>query len=292
MCWNKNALRIGILGAATIAPMAVILPARLIPGIVISSIAARDMNRAKKFATKHGIPHVHASYDELIADEGIDAIYNPLPNGLHYEWTLKAIKAGKHVLLEKPFASNAAQARELVAEASAKGVVLLEAFHYRFHPAIHRAVEILKSGELGDVKHIECRAIAPNIFSSDDIRYNYALAGGACMDIGSYMLHATRLMANAGVPESVEATALLTSPEVDHTMYTKLKFAGGITADGTASLQAKWFDFITTLKVRGTKKEMVIKNFILPSFWHSIQLRRPTAITRWSVQRSITVMVA
>ncbi|KAI9597391.1 NAD(P)-binding protein [Syncephalis fuscata] len=270
---EPNALRIGILGAANIAPMAVILPSRLIPSVIISSVAARDEARAKKFAAKHQIPHTHSSYDALVNDEGIDAVYIPLPNGLHYEWTLKAIQAGKHVLLEKPSSANAEQTAELVAAADAKGVILLEAFHYRFHPATKRAVDILNSGELGGVQRIECNAIAPNVFGDDDIRFNYSLAGGACMDIGSYMLHAIRLMAGGGIPDHVEATAQLTSPEVDHTMHTQLTFSNGIVAKGTASLKASWFNFMPTLKVTGTDKEMEIKNFILPSLWHSIRIR-------------------
>src|SRR5690349_9212295 len=107
------------------------------------------------------------------------------------------MSAGKHVLLEKPSTANARQARALVDAASVKGVVLLEAFHYRFHPAIRRAVEIVQSGELGEVQRIECCALVSDVLPHDNIRFGYSLAGGACMDIGSYMLHAMRLMAGA-----------------------------------------------------------------------------------------------
>ena len=118
-------LRFGILGAARIAPMALVRPAQRVSGAVVTAVAARDPARAQTFATKHGIPRVHTSYDELIADPDIDVIYNPLPNGLHAEWTLKAIAAGKHVLCEKPFTANAAEAEHVADVAEASGLVTL-----------------------------------------------------------------------------------------------------------------------------------------------------------------------
>src|SRR5262245_31333637 len=106
-------LRIGILGAATIAPMAIIRPARQVPEAEVVGVAARDPERAARFAKRHGVPRVHATYDALLADPELDAIYNPLPNGLHCEWTLRALAAGKHVLCEKPLASNEEEAQRM-----------------------------------------------------------------------------------------------------------------------------------------------------------------------------------
>src|SRR5689334_5565406 len=116
MCMADQ-VRIGILGAARIAPSAIMRPARKLPQVTVSAIAARSPQRAKAFADKHHIPRVFASYDELIADPDLDAVYIPLPNGLHCDWTLKALAAGKHVLCEKPFAANAAEAEQMVAAA-------------------------------------------------------------------------------------------------------------------------------------------------------------------------------
>src|SRR6185295_11726888 len=142
-------IRIGVLGAAAIVPMALTKPALAVPEVQITAIAARDPKRAQGFARKHHIPRVHETYTDLLADPEIDAIYNPLPNSLHAEWTIRALRAGKHVLCEKPFASNAREAEEMANAAKETGLVLSEAFAYRYHPITARVKDILASGELG-----------------------------------------------------------------------------------------------------------------------------------------------
>jgi len=144
-------VRIGTLGAARITPAALIKPARHVPDVTVTAVAARDPDRARQFAAKHGIPVVHASYDALIADPGIDAIYNPLPNSLHAPWTLRAIEAGKHVLCEKPFTSNAAEAEQVAAAAKGSGLVVMEAFHYRYHPLARRMLDVVAGPDTGQV---------------------------------------------------------------------------------------------------------------------------------------------
>ncbi len=143
------ALRIAVLGAARITPAAVIKPARKHAEVEVVAVAARDRGRAEKFATKHGIPQVFDSYDALIAAPGIDAIYNPLPNGLHAEWTAAALEAGKHVLCEKPLTSNAEEAEENAAVAHRTGLVLMEAFHWRYHPLAQRMIDIAGAASSG-----------------------------------------------------------------------------------------------------------------------------------------------
>ncbi|PWY98617.1 NAD(P)-binding protein [Testicularia cyperi] len=182
-------LRMGILGAANIAPLAVISPAKSHPDIIVSGVAARSKAKATAFAKKYGIPHVFDSYDALINDPGIDVVYNPLPNGLHKEWTLKCIAAKKHVLLEKPSTSNEAEAKELFAAAKAANVLVLEAFHYRFHPALHEFAYHLHDLMTGTNPMMDCAAhlVAPaGIIKEDDIRFNWKLAGGSLMDMGCY----------------------------------------------------------------------------------------------------------
>src|SRR5690349_15736839 len=182
-----DAIRIGVLGAARIAPAAAIKPARATADAEVVAIAARDRARAEKFATKHGVPQVFDDYAALIASPDVDAIYNPLPNGLHAEWTNAALEAGKHVLCEKPLTSNAEEARECAAVAERTGLVLMEAFHWRYHPLAQRLVDIVQSGEIGTLQHVDSALCFPlPLFS--DIRYQYALGGGAMMDAGCYTI--------------------------------------------------------------------------------------------------------
>ena len=170
-------LRVGTLGAARIAPGALIKPARRVPEVTVTAVAARDPGRARQFAARHGIAVVHDSYEALIADPDIDAVYNPLPNSLHAPWTLRAIAAGKHVLCEKPFASNEAEAAEVADAARSAGLVVMEAFHYRYHPLARRMRDIV-AGELGRLGHVEAALCIP-LPRFSDIRYRFDLAGGA-----------------------------------------------------------------------------------------------------------------
>src|ERR1041385_6737402 len=134
--------------------MALTLPALRVPEVKVAAIAARDPQRAKRFARLFRIPRVHRTYNDLLADPEIDAIYNPLPNGLHAEWTIRALRAGKHVLCEKPFSANAQEAECMAKTATETGLVLSEAFHYRYHPLATRIKAIVESGELGALRHI------------------------------------------------------------------------------------------------------------------------------------------
>ena len=189
-----DTVRIGILGAARIAPSAVIKPARNVGEATIGAVAARDRARAEAFAAKRGVPKVHDSYDALLADPDLDAIYNPLPNGLHAEWTIAALEAGKHVLCEKPFTANAKEAEDVAAVAKRTGLVVMEAFHYRYHPLAQRMRDIVDSGELGQLRSVETALCFP-LPKFSDIRYQYDLAGGATMDVGTYTVHMARCWA-------------------------------------------------------------------------------------------------
>ena len=202
-----NRVRIGVLGAAKIVPSALIRPARVVDEVEVAAVAARDPARADAFARKHSIGRSLPSYDALIADPDIDAIYNPLPNGLHAQWTLRAIAAGKHVLCEKPFTANAREAREVADAAAAAGVVVTEAFHYRYHPLAERMRRISHDGQLGTIREIRTSMCFP-LPKFSDIRYQYDLGGGAMMDAGCYALHCMRLLAPSE-PQVVRATAKL-----------------------------------------------------------------------------------
>lgn len=266
----QTPLRIGILGAARIAPMALIRPAQQVPEAVVVAVAARDPARAQKFATKHGILRVHPTYEAVLADAEIDAIYNPLPNSLHCEWTIRALEAGKDVLCEKPIASNAVEAERMAASAHATGRVLVEAFHWRYHPLAARMKEIVDSGELGTIQHIEAHLCIPLLLPGD-IRFRLDLAGGATMDTGCYPVSIVRFLAGSE-PEVVAAEARLSSPGVDRWMRADLRFADGRTGLITCSLLSASL-LRAAARVRGSSGELSVFNPIAPQLYHRLRVR-------------------
>jgi predicted dehydrogenase len=266
-------VKIGVLGAARIAPLALIKPAKANADVVVAAVAARDVSRARAFATKHDIPRVHDSYDELIADPDLDAIYNPLPNGLHGKWTRAALAAGKHVLCEKPFTANAAEAREIAAVAAQSDRVVMEAFHYRYHPMALRIEEIIASGELGKLERVEGALCFP-LPRFSDIRYNYSLAGGATMDAGCYAVHMVRTFGGS-TPEVVSAQAKLRDSRVDRAMTAEVRFAGGHSGRIRCSMWSqRLLDF--SARVVGDQGELRAVNPIMPQLYHRLAVRSAT----------------
>jgi len=263
-------VRIGILGAARIAPLALVNPAKGNAEVVVAAVAARDASRAQAFASKHNIARVHDDYDTLVADPELDAIYNPLPNGLHGKWTRAALAAGKHVLCEKPFTANATEAREIAELAAQSDQVVMEAFHYRYHPLTLRVEQIIASGELGKLQRVEAAMCFP-LPKFSDIRYNYALAGGATMDAGCYAVHMVRTFGGS-TPEVVSAQAKLRDPKVDRAMTAELRFAGGHTGRVRCSM---WSTHLLELnaKVVGDKGELRVLNPVTPQYFHRLWVR-------------------
>jgi predicted dehydrogenase len=263
-------LRIGILGAARIAPMALIKPAKGNAEVVVAAVAARDASRAQAFAAKHGIARVHESYEALIAAPDLDAVYNPLPNGLHGRWTRAALAAGKHVLCEKPFTANAAEAREIAELAAKSDRVVMEAFHYRYHPLALRIEQIIASGELGRLERVEAAMCFP-LPRFSDIRYNYSLGGGATMDAGCYAVHMVRTFGGA-TPEVVSAQAKLRDPQIDRAMTAELRFAGGHSGRVRCSM---WSSDLLQISARviGDRGELRVLNPVAPQFFHRLSVR-------------------
>jgi predicted dehydrogenase len=262
-------LRIGILGAARIAPMALIAPAREDPEVEVACVAARDRRRAEAFARKHGVPRVADSYEAMLADPSLDAVYNPLPNNLHAAWSLRALEAGKHVLCEKPFTANEAEARQVAEAAARTGLVVMEAFHWRYHPLAERMRAIVAGGELGAVQRIETAMCIP-LPLPGDIRYRLDLAGGAMMDTGSYAVSMLRHL-SGGEPVVERARARLSSPGVDRFMDAELRFEDGRTGRITCSL---WSSVLLRIraKVVGTLGTMDVLNPVAPQFYHHVTL--------------------
>jgi predicted dehydrogenase len=265
-------LRIGVLGAARIAPSALIKPAKDNPDVAVTAVAARDGARAQAFAAKNEIPRVHDSYEALIADPDLDAIYNPLPNGLHGRWTRAALYAGKHVLCEKPFTANAVEAREIADLAAKSNRVVMEAFHYRYHPLALRTEQIIASGALGKLKRVEASLCFP-LPKFSDIRYNYALAGGALMDAGCYAVHMVRTFGGS-TPEVVSAQAKLRDPRIDRAMTAELKFAEGHTGQVRCSMWSLRLLEIST-RIVGERGELSLFNPVTPHFIHRLAIRLP-----------------
>ena len=220
-------LRIGILGAANIARLfvAATRPSRK---ITIRAVAARDRERATAFAQELGIETVHASYDALLADPDIDAVYNPLPNNLHAEWSIRAADAGKHVLCEKPLAMSAAEARAMFDAARRNRVHVVEAYPYRAQPQTLKLRELLASGELGRLQIVQAAFGIP-LPKGPNIRLDPALGGGALMDVGSYPVSLVRMVAGE-CPVRVQAMARWGESGIDRTLAGTMEFASGLLA--------------------------------------------------------------
>jgi predicted dehydrogenase len=189
-------IRWGILGVAKIATTKVIPAMQRASNVEVAAIASRDLNKASTAAAQLGIPRAYGSYEELLADPSIDAIYNPLPNHLHVPWSIRAAEAGKHVLCEKPIALSVAEARELIAARDKAGVKVGEAFMARTHPQWLRAAEIVRSGRIGEPRVVSGYF---SYFNRDpkNVRNIASIGGGAIMDIGCYPITLSRMIFNA-----------------------------------------------------------------------------------------------
>ena len=233
-------LRWGVLSTADIGRK------KWIPGVgrspgqrgEVMAIASRDADAAARVAQELGIPRAHGSYEALLADPEVDALYIPLPNHLHLEWTLAAVRAGKHVLCEKPLALTSADAQTMVDAASDAGVLLMEAFMYRLHPSWGAVRELLASGRIGRLQTIQSWF---SYFNDDprNIRNIVDAGGGALYDIGCYCVNLSRMLHGAE-PERIEAS-IVRDPdmEIDVVTTALLVFPGGATATFTVSTRSE-----------------------------------------------------
>lgn len=272
-----NPIRFGILGAAGITPAALISPAAEHPGVELVAVAARDGARAEEFAAAHGIGRVEPSYEALLAADDIDAIYIPLPNSEHGRWTRAAVDAGKHVLVEKPFASNAEEAAAVAAHVAHSGRVVMEAFHYRYHPLYAAVLSQIRSGAIGDLVDVSAWF---DVYLPDrsNIRYNHALAGGSTMDLGCYCLHLVRGLVGEE-PEVVSAT-YRPSPEdarIDEALTAQLRFPSGVTSTVSSSLLEEVERQSAT--VTGTLGVLQIEGFVKPHEGVSLTLTTGSGTT-------------
>ena len=220
-------VRWGILSTAKIN-RAVIPGLQESPASELVAVASRDLGRAEAYAREHGIPRAHGSYEALLDDPEIEAVYLSLPNGGHVPWSIRALEAGKHVLCEKPLSRDPAQAERAFDAADRADRLLVEAFMYRHHPQTRRFLELLREGAVGEVRHVH----ASFAFLLDDeanVRLRPELDGGALMDVGCYCVSGSRIAAGA---EPVEASArqVIGPTGVDTRLAGTLVFPGGVLA--------------------------------------------------------------
>ena len=280
-------LRVGILGAARIAELAIVKPAHA-TGTRLVTMAARDRRRADAFAAEHGVERVADSYAEVLTDPEVEVVYNPLPNALHGPWNLAAIEAGKHVLSEKPFASTAEEATEVRDAARKAGVTAVEGFHYLFHPVMQRLFALLDAGDLGELHRVDALVAMPAPDNGDP-RWSFDLAGGALMDVGCYGLHAHRALGRwaGGEPQLIGARAKerAGAPGVDEWLEADLRFPSGAAGVVRASMVHSRFEM--TLRVVGSRGEAKIMDFVQPHKDDRVLVRTgPTANTEHMGTRS------
>ena len=267
---TASTVRIGLLGASRIARGAVIEPARAIDGIEVTRIAASSTDKARAYAEEHGIPGIEDDYAALVASENVDLVYNALPPSGHKRWSIAALEHGKHVLCEKPFAMNALEAQKMVDAANASPGVLIEAFHYRFHPLFARVLEIVRSGKLGRLRQLSSLFEVAIPYSLGELRHTLEVGGGALMDLGCYPVHWVRTVMGTE-PRVVSAKAVEEREGVDTSMQATLDFEG-IPAEIHCSMAEDVPEFKANLIIEGEKGRLTVINPLSPHGFHELIL--------------------
>jgi xylose dehydrogenase (NAD/NADP) len=241
----QDVVRYGLLSTAQIGLNAHLLASRESSNSEIVSVSSRTAAKAEAAAKEHGIGRWYGSYEEQLADSGIDAIVNGLPNGMHCEWTIKAAEAGKHILCEKPMAVSAEECQRMIDAANANNVVLVEAFTHRWNPHMRKARLLIAEGAIGEIQTIDS-ALCFNIAEPDgNVRFSQELAGGALWDAGSYAVYATRFVMSAE-PVQVRGTSHDSGNwGIDTTFSGTMKFANGAIGNITTNMEQPFRCFIT-----------------------------------------------
>ncbi len=260
-------VRWGFLSTARINS-AVIPPVHKSPLCEAAAVASRDLGRAQKFAAEWKIPTAYGSYEALLADPAIDVIYNPLPNHLHMEWTVKALEAGKHVLCEKPLALTTAEVDAIIAAVKRSGRFAAEAFMYRHHPQTLRVKELAASGEIGELVLLD----GSFTFFNDnpaDVRWEKEMGGGSLWDVGCYPVTYANLIAG-GAPLAVRGQQTLTPAGVDLSFTGLMQYSGGLLADIDCSFAVP---YQTRFEIKGTRGMIRIPRPFSPQGWTRIMIQ-------------------
>jgi predicted dehydrogenase len=230
-------IRWGVISTANIGRWAVNPAIQASTNGDLIAVASRDAQTAADFAGEWKIPRSYGSYAELLDDADIDAVYIPLPNSMHRDWTIQAAEAGKHVLCEKPLAMTEAECREMSTAAADNSVKFMEAFMYRFHPRTQRVLEMLEAGVVGELKMIH-GVFTFHLTRPDNIRWLPEFGGGALMDVGCYCINVSRTIANSE-PVEVQALATWASTGVDDMMSGTIRFSDDVIASFECGLNTK-----------------------------------------------------
>jgi D-xylose 1-dehydrogenase (NADP+, D-xylono-1,5-lactone-forming) len=249
----------------------------------VVAVASRDRARADAYAREHGIERAYGSYDGLIADPEVDAVYVSLPNSLHVEWSIRALEAGKHVLSEKPLTRRPDEAERAFDAAERAGRVLMEAFMYRHHPQTRRIKQLVDEGAIGELRAMRA-AFSFDLLASRnaaDVRLNAELDGGSLMDVGCYCVSGARLL--AGEPERVSGEAVPAPSGVDMSFYGTLRFPGDIVAQFHSSLA---LPFKQELEVFGSEGSLLVEAPWRVDLGGDVFLRRPSGEERIEVEEA------
>lgn len=258
-------MRIGLLGASKIAPRAIIQPAAAHPEAVITAVGARDLGKAQAYATEHDIPAAVGSYQELVERDDVDLVYCGLPPSVHLDTCGAASAAGKMLLIEKPFAFDAAAARAIVAAADAAQQPALEAYHYRFHSLFRRAEALVKDGAIGRVVRARGEFEAEIKRTPGELRWIPEMGGGGMMDLGCYVVHAFRTLLGEGEVLAAKSDLI---DGVDATLEADLRF-GDVAAWMRCSMLTPRNDWI---ELEGTGGTLRMNRFVSPHYGGNLVL--------------------
>jgi predicted dehydrogenase len=226
-------IRWGIVGTGAIAKCFAVNLKKSRAG-VLEAVGSRTIESAQKFATEQGAKRAHGSYEALLADKEVDAVYVCPPHPMHAEWTIKALRAGKHVICEKPMGLNHAQVMAMTEQAELSNKALMEAFMWRLHPQTEKLIELIRSNAIGTVQLIQANFSFKSKFNPTGRLWANDLAGGGIMDVGCYTVSAARLLAGAAIgrdfdtPTQVSGGAKLSETKVDEYAVGTLKFNSGV----------------------------------------------------------------
>lgn len=272
----RQPLRLGILGAARIAPFAVIRHARRLAAVDVVAVGEeyQSAQHLARYARKHGIAETYRSYDALLANPDIDAVYIPLPISMHADWCIKAIEAGKHVLCEKPFAANANEAERVLRESEGRSLVVAEAMHFRYHPLVDRVRQIIRDREIGRIERIDASFSAYWPFT--DFRFNYETGGGGTIDMGCYPIGFIRAVTEEE-PTVLAAEAGLYGTLIDRWMRARMRLPSG--GDVRLFVGMRCSKLLSvSMRINGSRGRIDVLNFIKPEVYHRLKVRSEAGV--------------